>query len=650
MLGNDVQGRVRLVFLAFFSLVTLSVIATFWGIQAQTKDAQVINLAGRQRMLTQRMTWLALYQAQSPELEASIRLFEQILSALRDGGIAQYRLGDAVHAVTLPPAPDAELRAALEQAARLWTEFRYHLNAAAENASAAAMKDTAAPDAAAAQDAAALQSASSELLAELDRIVMQYEERADAKIARLQAIQLTSFAAALFLLGWGYWLARRRIFQPLARLGEAAARMAAGELDRPVLQADSSPHTDELSDLYLTFENLRLQVALAQQELEDRVARRTRELAAAFEFSQQIVAQLDRDRLLRSVPENARSLTSARASALCLLLEGSSTLTLVASSGDGGACLNLRQPLHQDPAFQVVGGGETVVAQAGCVKCGFLRAYAPGECAVAPLRAGDAILGGLCVVRPERQAFDEDEKRALTLLSNAAAVAIANARLVESGRRQAAQAAVLAERERLSAELHDNLAQTLSFTIVKVEQIKRLLARGSPGDGELEQMKTALLGAYEQVRAALVGLSDPPFPPGDFTRRLAACIEDARQFGDQCLELQVADPAALDLPRLAQAQALHVVREALANARRHAAAQHVWVNVERAGDQALFRIEDDGCGFDPQAVLGSHHLGLRLMRARAERSGGSLTIESTPGAGTRVLACFPLLDGKPDPE
>ncbi len=100
---------------------------------------------------------------------------------------------------------------------------------------------------------------------------------------------------------------------------------------------------------------------------------------------------------------------------------------------------------------------------------------------------------------------------------------------------------------------------------------------------------------------------------------------------------------------MAQAQALYILREALANASRHARAKRVWVRVERQGHLAFLCIEDDGCGFDPQAVIGSHHLGLRMMRARAERSGGSLTVESAPGEGTRVIAWLPLSPEKTGP-
>jgi signal transduction histidine kinase len=383
--------------------------------------------------------------------------------------------------------------------------------------------------------------------------------------------------------------------------------------------------------------------------LEQLVARRTRELATAFEFSQEIVSQFDLEQLRQSVVERARSLTGAQAVALCLLGDGQDALTLVFSTRNGH--LNLRQPIQRDPALQVVSGGRTVVTQTERTQCAFLTAHTPGECAIAPLRAGKTTLGGLCVVRLSKQAFDEDETRALTLLANSAAIAIANARLVESGRRQAELSAAQAERERLSAELHDNLAQTLSFLMLKVESVKKLLVKAAEDQGvaEIEKMRTAIEGAYEQVRMALVGLNDPLPKANHFHKKLVEVLETARQQTGIEIQLQADEMDSIDLPELAQAQALYILREALANASRHARAQRVWVRVELDNHLACLSIEDDGCGFDPQAVVGSHHLGLRMMRARAERSGGSLTVESAPGEGTRVIAWLPLSPERTSP-
>jgi two-component system nitrate/nitrite sensor histidine kinase NarX len=399
---------------------------------------------------------------------------------------------------------------------------------------------------------------------------------------------------------------------------------------------------------------MRSEVAASRQVLEGRVAQRTQELAAAFELSQEIVSQIDLDRLLGSVIERARTLARAQAASLCLLDDTGQSLVLVASdfAGDDGSIaastgrndyLNLRQPIHRDPALRVIGAGETVTTEASCTNCGFLKSHSPGECAIAPLHAGPTTLGALCVVRRPGSAFDPEETRALTLLANSATIAISNARLIQDRQRQAEKTAALAERDRLAADLHDNLAQTLSFVNLKIEQVLRMVSSGRLADGQAEigLIKSAIDGAYLQLRAALVGLGESEPEAGDLRQKLSACLAEFRQASGLPAALIVPDPSVLALPRLIQAQAVHIVREALANVRRHAEARCVEVRVERSNGDTRFTIQDDGRGFDPQADKGSSHLGLSIMQARAERSGGTLTVESTPGAGTRVIASFP---------
>ncbi len=616
---RSLGAQLGAIFLGFLLLVAASVVATVLAAQAQAADATVINIAGRQRMLTQKMTWLALTQPDSPDLAANIQLFDQTLRALRDGGATLDARGQTV---LLPPAPDAPLRAQLDEVSRMWATFRAHLQPS---------------------DSAALQTESPAILAQLDSVVGAFEARARAKVIRLQFIQVIFLAAAFLLLGWGYFFARRRIAHPIAALDAAARRIASGQLSPSAL----SPADDELGDLARAFEAMRREIAAAREQLGSRVSQRTRELTSAFEFSREIVSQLELDDLLRSVTERARALMRAEAVSLCLLAENGETLELTASSSEAGGHAGLRQPARRGLAARVVGAGETVVVGAECSACGFLLAHAPGQCAAAPLRVGQRTLGALCAVRnPSGAQFDADETRAFTLLANSAAIAIANARLVEAGRRQAEHAAALAEREHLAADLHDHLAQTLNFLRLKVDRATEMLGAGQAADAgaELERMKPAIGEAYGQVRAALVGLREPLLASDDLAQKLAACVADFRQASGLLADLTIADSSALALPHLTQTQALHIVREALANVRQHARAQRVVLSVERDNGCARFVVADDGCGFDPQWVDGRDHLGLAIMRARAERSGGQFTIESAPGAGTKVAVTFPLAE------
>ncbi len=607
--------------LCFVLLVAASSAATYLMLQEHAGDTELINVAGRQRTLAQQMTWLVTAQPGSPDLSDAIQRFDQTLRALRDGGVSLEAGGRAIQ---LSPAPDPELRARLDQAANTWAAYQAHLQAG---------------------DAAAAQAGSPALLAQLEAIVDGYEARAQAKMARVQLVQLVFFAVAVALLAWGYFFTRRRFVQPLAALNQVVHRIAAGQFDQPA----SIRGDDELAQLARAFDAMRAEIAAWRGELESRVTQRTREVTSAFELSQEIIAQLDLTHLMRSVTDRARLLTRADAASLCLLDPGQTALVLSASSGNGNTPLTLRQPIWLFPASRTVGEGQTVVADTACTQCGFLRAHGAGQCIATPLTVGDRTLGELCVVRSAGKPFDPDEARALTLLANSAAIAIVNARLIEAQKRQAEQAGTLAERERLAAELHDHLAQMLGFLNLETDRVKAELSAGESeaAGGALDRMKATIGEAYRQVRAALVDLREPPSSTDDLADKLEGCLADFRKTSGLPADLVVADPSALALPRLSQTQALLIVREALTNTRRHAQARRVSVRVDRVEDCARFTIEDDGRGFDPSSLTGNDHLGLAIMQTRAERSGGRLAVRSVPGMGTQVAAYLPL--GAPAP-
>jgi signal transduction histidine kinase len=89
---------------------------------------------------------------------------------------------------------------------------------------------------------------------------------------------------------------------------------------------------------------------------------------------------------------------------------------------------------------------------------------------------------------------------------------------------------------------------------------------------------------------------------------------------------------------------MRVAQEALTNVRKHACAKGVWVSAEAADGCLRLRIEDDGRGFDMAALAreAEAHFGQRIMRERMADVGGSVTVDSAPGNGTRVVITAPL--------
>jgi len=216
---------------------------------------------------------------------------------------------------------------------------------------------------------------------------------------------------------------------------------------------------------------------------------------------------------------------------------------------------------------------------------------------------------------------------------------------------------VMTERERLAAELHDNLAQTLGFFNMKISGIKELISGNGqalqPDAGqtqaqrELDRVSAVVADTYGQVRQAIIGLRREAT-----NNNLAHCLaEQAATFQREkglpvCFNEPGEDAADIVLPPAATGEVMRIVGEAIANAGRHAAAGRIEVALQRdaSNETAIITVKDNGRGFDPRRAPSEEqgHFGLGLMRDRAERGRGELWIESAPGQGTQVTVRWPL--------
>jgi two-component system nitrate/nitrite sensor histidine kinase NarX len=157
----------------------------------------------------------------------------------------------------------------------------------------------------------------------------------------------------------------------------------------------------------------------------------------------------------------------------------------------------------------------------------------------------------------------------------------------------------------------------------------------------LGELQGGLKRAYTQVRMALTGLRQPAPDSSQLVAAVEALLAEFSEQNGASVDLAVAGADIDCLSPLMQKQLLYIVREALTNIGRHAQATCVQLSLTRENGLARVTIADDGTGFDPAAVDDQKHLGLAIMRARAERSQGHLSIHSQPGQGTRITVSFP---------
>lgn len=223
----SIRGKLGVVFISFLLLASVSVLATALSIRTQAADAQVINLAGRQRALTERMTKAVLgivgsygteYQEQ---LAGAVDQFGQALAVLLDGG----SLNSGEQSVSLPAASDVAIRTQLQSVARLWQQLRPQLEAIQADGAARAPPPKAVSE---------VESLSALMFSEMDAAVQLIEAQAARKLARLQAVQVLFLASTLALLIASYLLTQRAIVRPVSALGHASQHIAHGDLIGPV--------------------------------------------------------------------------------------------------------------------------------------------------------------------------------------------------------------------------------------------------------------------------------------------------------------------------------------------------------------------------------------------------------------------------------
>ncbi len=203
------------------------------------------------------------------------------------------------------------------------------------------------------------------------------------------------------------------------------------------------------------------------------------------------------------------------------------------------------------------------------------------------------------------------------------------------------------ERARIAEELHDDTVQVLTATLMSLDR-QRLSGERGDADAAAEAAARArhtLALALERTRRLMFELR----PPLLEAHGLAPAVRDLVEHAN--LELGLAVGVDVDVPRYPEAfetLVYRVVREGVANVRRHARARRLEVTLQHAGGELCGLIVDDGRGFDVHRALDRHrtrmHLGLDATIERIRLAGGEMEIDSAPGEGTRLSFRLPAAE------
>lgn len=408
-----------------------------------------------------------------------------------------------------------------------------------------------------------------------------------------------------------FFTIRHKVARPMHALLDATEKFRAGNLDVRVPYRSE----DELGRLAHSFNLMANALADSHRELERRVLKKGQKLTqanAALEL------------LFRSSHSLARG--NIDAEALQELL------------GRFQALLpGLRLSLELEGDLQGVAAGLSNMpfAPDRCIKVGQQ---------LFPVRSQGHALGALCACISDERPLRNGEAELIQALADL----IGSALLLSRQREQDDQLLLFNERNTIARELHDSLAQSLSFMKLQISRLQALILQGKDChavEAVAEELRTGINDAYAQLRQLLTTFRLELSQAGLADVLQETVQEFSRHSG---LEIRL-QAAALQLP-LEEAERAHLVqvaREALTNAVRHAEAGRIEVRLREQDGTLELVVEDDGRGLPALPGRPAHH-GLAIMRERARSIGGTLQIESRAPRGTRVRLSFrPRLAAQP---
>jgi len=482
-------------------------------------------------------------------------------------------------------------------------------------------------------------------VAEVDGLVLAIEQDNERHTLWLRASQMMLVALAVTGTVTQIYLMFLLVFRPLGRLRAGIARMT--EQDFSVsLPVDSD---DEFGEVTSGFNRMAGRLAESYATLESRVADKTaalnahnRELALLYDIAAFLNDTQNAEAMCRGFLERVMQGFGADGGSVRTLDPANSASFLTVHSGLSPALVAAEHCLMPGDCLcseNVAGTMATLydlrrqvpLRRPGCFEEGFL------QLGVFPLRARKRQTGTFNLHFRTPRTFSARERQWLDTLGNHLGTALENVRLAARER----ELAVSEERGLLAQGLHDSIAQGLSFLNLQVQMLEDSLRRGQLDEGLdiVPLLQAGVQESYDDVRELLLNFRTR-LQEGDLAGAMETAVDKFGQQSGVVANFESAGDGA-PLPADDQLQVLFILQEALSNVRKHARAGRVDVFYEQGGDLCLLTVRDDGCGFDAAAVRPEQHVGLRIMKERAQRLGAELDWLSGADGGTLVRLLLP---------
>ena len=581
LLRSSLPARAGLAVILIAVLALSSAISAGLLAWVSEDDAAAINTAGSLRMVTYQLNW-KLETGASPQQVAALQA--DMLKRLHSADLH----------VLLNGKPDEPLQKAYNQLLGTWQE---QLQPALERG-----------------DKAYFQQHTESFVAQLEHFVTLLQHQSERRQGWQQNIQGAALLLTVFILVVIMYQLQNAVIIPLQDLVSATERFRAGDLNARIEYRSE----DELGQMAVRFNAMADAIEESHHTLERRVREKTQNLAqsnAALEL-----LYLSSSRFARN-PAKVEQLNE-----------------LLDSFQQRLPGLRLSLCLHGNPLEP----GEQLIAMHGsreareicsrndCATCeqSSLRTF--------PISSQGLNLGDL------RAHFDDGHVPAVweSELIGALTNLIGTALSLERQREQDNRLLLLDERTTIARELHDSLAQALSYMKLQVSRLQTMIRRGNSAE-QLEQVseeiREGLNNAYRQLRELLTTFR-LQIQDGGLEQALDETAREFASRGSFHVQMNYAS-LPFSLSANEQIHLLQIAREALSNCARHARASQAWISLRQTHNEIELLIEDDGCGITEGFDNRQHH-GLTIMQERARSLHGQLQISPREGGGTRIQLHF----------
>lgn len=200
------------------------------------------------------------------------------------------------------------------------------------------------------------------------------------------------------------------------------------------------------------------------------------------------------------------------------------------------------------------------------------------------------------------------------------------------------------ERQKITRDIHDGIGQSLTSLLLGLRAMEETTADEKVRENA-KSLRALGAGIHDDLRRIVRGLRPAILDQLGLAAAIERLVDEVTHAGMVSIDLDVRALAGLRLNAELESTAFRILQEAISNSLRHASAKHIRVKLQTRKNELELIVSDDGKGFDASTIFQNENAsyGLLSIRERAMICGGRAEIQTSPGTGTTVSACLPLV-------